>query len=196
MTLDTDILIAPEDLSAAEDALQRSGCARLGTLSVGGSTWRMAGGRALDVLALRREWLEEALAAATRDAAGHPFIALPSLVIMKLESGRLRRILRISVGCRRSPMPLSSRKRADSSRDSGRRMSKNLESMIRLGELDTRRPELQTAPLRSWFSGPRAVAISLTVIALAGAAAARRRRPSTWAPTARSGRSRFSICRP
>ncbi len=96
MTLDTDILIASGDLAAAEQALASAGCVRLGPLSVGGSSWRMPGGRTLDVLALDEAWVGEALEAVTHDDAGTPFIALPYLTVMKLAAGRLQDLADIS----------------------------------------------------------------------------------------------------
>ena len=96
MTLDTDILVADETLADVERHLLSGGCERLGSLSVGGSSWRMQGGRVLDVLALRREWVPEALQEAAAKGEGPPFIALRYLVLMKLESGRLQDLADIS----------------------------------------------------------------------------------------------------
>jgi hypothetical protein len=135
MTLDTDILIASEDLEEAEEALRSGGCRRLGPLSVGGSTWLMPGGRTLDVLALRRPWLREALESASRGETGRPYVAVPYLVLMKLESGRLQDLADISrmLGfAEESPLDetrrIVSQYRPEDAED--------LESMIRLGKLE------------------------------------------------------------
>lgn len=139
MTLDTDILVAPEDLEAAKGALQRSGCERLGALTVGGSTWRMPGGRTLDVLALRRPWVREALEAAVHDDAGRPYVALPYLVLMKIESGRLQDLADISrmLGFARESQRNETRRMVSRYRPED---AEDLESMIRLGRLEHEEP--------------------------------------------------------
>ena len=101
MTVDTDILILSEDLGAAEHLLEKSGCRRIGPLSIGGSSWCLPGGRSLDLIALDRPWVREALTSAVRDRNGFPYASLPFLVLMKLESGRLQDLADISrmLGC-------------------------------------------------------------------------------------------------
>ena len=95
----------------------------------------MAGGGLWTLLALDRTWVRDALEAAVRDDAGHPFVALPYLVLMKLESGRLQDLADISrmMGC------------ADEAGLSGTRRliaryrpqdAEDLERMIRLGKLE------------------------------------------------------------
>ncbi len=132
-TLDTDILVSPSDLAAVEDALQRKGCRKLGPLSVGGSAWRLPGGRILDVRALPADWVEEAIDRAEPDTAGHPFVALPYLVLMKLESGRLQDLADIA-----RMLGFASGERIEATRRLVRqyrpRDVADLESMIRLGK--------------------------------------------------------------
>ncbi len=101
MTLDTDILILGEDLERAEALLTSTGCKRVGPLTIGGSSWRLAGGRNLDLIALNEPWVSEALATAVRHEDGRPYASLPFLVLMKLESGRLQDLADISrmLGC-------------------------------------------------------------------------------------------------
>ncbi len=99
-TLDVDVLIARDDLAYAEERLAESGWRYLGPLSVGGSSWSLPNGTPMDLLALDRTWVREALGQPVRDAGAGPdatpFIALPYLVIMKLESGRLQDLADIS----------------------------------------------------------------------------------------------------
>jgi len=135
MTLDTDILIAADDLAAVEKLLERGGCEKIGPLCAGGSTWRLPGGRTLDVLALRQGWVHEALDSVGYDERGRPFIDLPFLVAMKLESGRLQDLADISrmlgfadEGQLTRTRALVSRLRPQDSVD--------LESMIQLGKLE------------------------------------------------------------
>jgi len=96
MTMDTNILVHPDDQTRAEAALKESGASWLGPLAVGGSTWRLASGRILDLLALDAPWVEEALRGAVPGPEGFRFIALPFLVLMKLESGRPQDLADIS----------------------------------------------------------------------------------------------------
>jgi hypothetical protein len=135
MTLDTDILVAATDLTAVEEILQEGGFVRLSTLSVGGSTWRMPGGRTLDVIAPDRKWVREALDCAKRDKSGRPFVTLAHLVLMKLESGRLQDIADISRMLGFAP----DARIADTRRLVARyrpQDTEDLESMIRLGKLE------------------------------------------------------------
>ncbi len=101
MTLDTDLLILGEDLKRVEARLGAAGCERVGPLTIGGSSWRLLKGRILDVIALEGAWVNDALNTSVRDADGHPFVSLPFLVLMKLESGRLQDLADISrmLGC-------------------------------------------------------------------------------------------------
>jgi hypothetical protein len=137
MTLDTDILIATEDLGTAESNLRELGCEQTGALSIGGSTWRMPGGRSLDLISLDQEWVGEALATAVHDADGRPYVDLPYLVLMKLEAGRLQDLADISrmLGC-------AEEARVDATRALVTRYRpqdvSDLESMIKLGRLECR----------------------------------------------------------
>ncbi len=96
MTLDIDILILSDDLDKAENLLSRKGARRLGPLNIGGSAWQLANGNNLDLIALDQPWVHDALALPVRDDSGHLFAALPYLVLMKLESGRLQDLADIS----------------------------------------------------------------------------------------------------
>jgi hypothetical protein len=135
MTLDTDILVAEPDLSAVEDILQEGGSIQLGTLSIGGSTWRMPGGRTLDVIALERDWVQEALNTASCDNSEHPFISLHYLVLMKLESGRLQDLADISrmLGFATETQIQQTRETVSQYRPHD---LEDLDSMIRLGKLE------------------------------------------------------------
>lgn len=135
MTLDTDVLIARKDLEEAEALLKKGGHRRIGTLSIGGSSWRLRGGRNLDLIALGQPWVEEALSSAVLDDAQQPFVSLPFLVLMKLESGRLQDLADISrmMGCAataqvKATRALIARYRPQDLAD--------LESMVRLGKLE------------------------------------------------------------
>ena len=137
MTLDTDILISPEHSIAVEARLVQVGCKKLGELSIGGSSWRMVGGRVLDVIALDHEWVHEAIDSVPRGQGEAPFIALPFLVLMKLESGRLQDLADISrmMGCAGDDAIQATRQTVGHYRQED---AEDLESMIRLGKLEHR----------------------------------------------------------
>jgi hypothetical protein len=90
MTLDIDVLVSASRLGDAEDALERSGCVKLGPLTVGGSTWRLPEGATLDVLALSEPWADAAVGNPVSTAEGLPCVDLRFLVLMKLVSGRVQ----------------------------------------------------------------------------------------------------------
>ncbi len=96
MTLDIDILVTPDDLSAAETALQNAGAEKKGPLTIGGSVWRLSDGRLLDLRTLDEPWTDDAVHSAVRGPDGLPYITLPFLVLMKLSAGRLQDLADIS----------------------------------------------------------------------------------------------------
>jgi hypothetical protein len=87
-TEDVDVLIAVRDAALAEGALRRAGARLVGQLSIGGTSWRLPSGEMLDVLTSHAPWIDDALDHPNRDAAGLPIIALPYLVLLKLEASR------------------------------------------------------------------------------------------------------------
>ncbi len=135
MTLDTDILIAASDLAAVETRLNAQGARKQGALSIGGSTWQMRDERILDVLAMEQDWVEEAIHGAERDEDGVPIVALPHLVLMKLESGRLQDLADIS-----RMLGFASEQQIEATRRVVVRYRpqdiEDLQSMIRLGKLE------------------------------------------------------------
>lgn len=134
-TLDVDILISAADLHEAENLLTKAGCRRLGGLSIGGSAWSLPGGRTLDMLALDQLWVKDALADPVQGPDGIPFIKLPYLILMKLESGRLQDLADISrmLGC-------AGAKQIEAVRSTVARFRsqdiEDLESMLKLGKME------------------------------------------------------------
>ncbi|MFC1462360.1 hypothetical protein ACFLQU_02030 [Verrucomicrobiota bacterium] len=96
MTLDADALIAPDSIDSAEAALAGSGCKKLGTLTIGGSTWSLPGGTNLDLIAPGGNWVGEALDSTVNGPGDLPYVSLPYLVLMKLRSGRMQDLADIS----------------------------------------------------------------------------------------------------
>lgn len=93
-TQDIDLVIV--SLKAIEDCFEKLGYSRVGTLSIGGTTWKMKDGREIDVLDISdRPWAEKALKE-TYAIYGFPVIPLPYLILMKLEASRLQDIADIS----------------------------------------------------------------------------------------------------
>lgn len=144
MTLDTDILVSAEDLEAAEAAMERAGCQKTGILTIGGGTWRMPGGRMVYLIALHSDWVSGAIATAVPGPGGHPYVRLPYLVLMKLESGRVQDLADISRmlgGAGEAAIAevrdLVSRLRPEDRED--------LESLAQLGKLEQGGPESGTA---------------------------------------------------
>ncbi|MBT3193061.1 MAG: hypothetical protein HN341_10945 [Verrucomicrobia bacterium] len=135
MTLDTDLLILGEDLERVEACLAAGGCTRVGPLTIGGSSWKLPKGRALDVIALAGRWVGEALDAVVWDGSRRPFASLPYLVLMKLESGRLQDLADISrmLGCADAASADEVRRVIGQYRPQD---MDDLESMHRLGKLE------------------------------------------------------------
>lgn len=91
-TADLDIAVAESDLDVVEERLVAADYHKAGPLSIGGPSWIGPDGSDLDVLSLREPWAAEAirLAQNNRDAQGLPIIPLPSLVVMKIATGRMQ----------------------------------------------------------------------------------------------------------
>ena len=96
MTLDADILVLPEDRSAAETALASADGTRLGLLTVGGSSWRLPDGTEIDILALDEAWVEEAIERAVEGPGRQPYVRLPYLVLMKIAASRMQDLADVS----------------------------------------------------------------------------------------------------
>ena len=90
MTRDLDVIVAVADGAAVRERLSVAGYYPLGTLSIGGNTWRAPSGVEVDVLECRAIWCIKALAEARvkRDDQGLPVLPLPDLVLLKMASGR------------------------------------------------------------------------------------------------------------
>ncbi len=134
MTLDTDLLIPAADLDRTEALLEAAGHQKTGTLTIGGSSWRLSAGGNLDLIALDQPWVSDALDSAVFEH-GRPYVDLPFLVLMKLESGRLQDLADISrmLGC--ADESQIERVRAVLTQYRPQDVD-DFESMIRLGKLE------------------------------------------------------------
>ncbi len=90
LTQDLDILIVVADAARLHRELEGMGATRTGDLSIGGSSWDLPDGLALDVLESTAPWARAAVGRPARSGEGWPAIPLPYLVTMKVEAGRER----------------------------------------------------------------------------------------------------------
>jgi hypothetical protein len=88
VTDDLDILIEAKNAAALAADLTGGGCQKLGTLSIGGSHWRLPDGMSLDVIEEDAAWAAEAVANPASAPNGLPVISLPYLVLMKMRASR------------------------------------------------------------------------------------------------------------
>ena len=134
-TLDVDALVSPMHLGSAEAALETAGATKVGSLTKGGSSWRLPDGSSLDVLAPDSSWTEEAVTSAVSGPDDLPYVRLPFLVLMKLVSGRLQDLADIS-----RMLGAADEQSLRETRDVVLRYrpqdAEDLESMVRLGKLE------------------------------------------------------------
>jgi hypothetical protein len=90
MTVDLDILILAEDAAELQRELQAANCQQIGTLTVGGATWRLPDSTPLDVIESSEPWAHEAVSRPIPGPTGLPTIDLPYLVLMKLHASRVQ----------------------------------------------------------------------------------------------------------
>lgn len=88
MTKDLDILVREKDAEAVLAKLQAAGYKRESQLSIPGVVMISPEGVELDVLFGKTPWLEEALQNIVTDPAGYPAIALPYLILLKMDAQR------------------------------------------------------------------------------------------------------------
>lgn len=90
LTQDLDILVVVADVTRLSHELEELGATRRGDLSIGGSSWELPNGLALDVLESAAPWARDAVAHPVRTSGGWPVIDLPYLVVLKMEASRER----------------------------------------------------------------------------------------------------------
>jgi hypothetical protein len=95
MTRDLDLLVLAADAPRLYAELAEAGCARTGTLSIGGTIWRTPTGSDLDILESSEPWAVEAVLDPDR-TTGLPVIRLPYLVLMKLWASRAQDVADLS----------------------------------------------------------------------------------------------------
>lgn len=85
-----DILILGTDAASLRQELTQAHCQQVGTLTIGGTTWRLPNASLLDVLESDERWAREAVAQPAKGPTGLPTIALAYLVLMKLQASRVQ----------------------------------------------------------------------------------------------------------
>ncbi len=90
ITVDFDILILATDAAVLQQELSQAHCQQVGTLAVGRTTWRLPNASLLDVLESDEPWARAAIAQPVEGPTRLPTIALPYLVLMKLQGSRVQ----------------------------------------------------------------------------------------------------------
>lgn len=88
MTRDLDILVRAKDADIVVSKLQAAGYKLESQLSIPGVLMISPEDIEVDILFGNTPWLEEALKHAVTDPAGYPTIALPYLILLKMEAQR------------------------------------------------------------------------------------------------------------
>lgn len=88
MTRDLDILAPQRIGNEVIERLETAGYRRIAPLPIPGFLFHSPDGVEIDVLFGDQPWLDEALAQPHYDPAGYPVLALPYLVLLKLEASR------------------------------------------------------------------------------------------------------------
>ncbi|NER32748.1 MAG: hypothetical protein F6J93_01485 [Oscillatoria sp. SIO1A7] len=96
MTLDLDILVLARDARSLYAELEKAGSRKIGELGIPGSQWELPDLTSLDVLESNADWARAAIATPNTSPNGLPIIALPYLVLMKLQSARTQDLSDVS----------------------------------------------------------------------------------------------------
>jgi hypothetical protein len=134
-TQDLDILVAAEAAPEVRVRLERAQFLKVQELAIGGATWRSPSGHLVDMIEWRKAWVPEALQHVRRDPQGLPVLALPYLVLMKVESGRAQDLADAARMLGLAPEELRQETRSVFQRHAADALE-DLESLITLGKLE------------------------------------------------------------
>jgi len=139
LTLDLDILVLTQQASQLYHELEQAGSRRVGKLNIEGSQWELPDGTSLDVLEAQAHWATEAIATPNPAPDGLPYIALPYLVLMKLQASRSQDLADVSrmMGGVQEPTLTEVKKVIQAYLPNA---SEDLESLIMLGQLERSQP--------------------------------------------------------
>jgi hypothetical protein len=138
-TKDIDILVRDRDAPALHQELRAAGYAQVGRLAIGGTSWQAPSGE-LDVIESGEPWVEGAIGSPEQSPTGLPVIALPYLVLMKLQASRTIDIGDMTRMLGAADEPTRERVRGVIRAHKPDALD-DVESMIALGELELRSPE-------------------------------------------------------
>jgi hypothetical protein len=140
MTLDIDILVSSQDAPGLYRELNQASGKKIGLLTIGGSSWQLADGTVLDVIESSEAWVTQAVQNPNLDSTGLPIIALPYLVLMKLQASRAQDIADLSrmLGGADEELLGQVRTVVKTYMDDA---AEDLESLIMLGKLEYQVPE-------------------------------------------------------
>lgn len=88
MTRDLDIIVRERDGEAVVKKLQEAGYQVVAPLAIPGFLMLAPDGIELDIIFGKYSWLKEALDHPIADPAGYPVVALPYLVLLKMDAQR------------------------------------------------------------------------------------------------------------
>lgn len=139
-TADLDILVPAEEAPEVHRRLLEAGFTAGAALAIGGRSYVSPDGVPVDVIASDAPWTREALAHVRQDPQGLPVLALPYLVLMKVQAGRTQDLADAA-----RMLGAASEEDREASRRVFRRWLpdalEDLESLIHLGELEVGNPQ-------------------------------------------------------
>jgi hypothetical protein len=140
MTLDIDILVSTQDAPGLYRELNQASGKKIGLFTIGGSSWQLADDTVLDVIESSEAWVTQAVQNPNIDPPGLPIIALPYLVLMKLQASRAQDIADLSrmLGGADEALLEQVRTMVKTYMDDA---AEDLESLIVLGKLEYQIPE-------------------------------------------------------
>lgn len=139
-TQDLDLLVRAVDAQEVGSRLQKAGFDKVSELLIGGASWRAPTGVLIDVIEMDAEWVAEALRSIQRGPQGLPILALPYLVLTKVQAGRTQDLADVA-----RMLGLASEEARQATRDVFTRWFpealEDLESLITLGQLEVEGPQ-------------------------------------------------------
>lgn len=134
-TQDLDILVTVDATQEVRARLERAEFHKVRELASRQATWRSPSGHLVDIIESPAGWVREALQHLGRDPEGLPVLAVPYLVLMKVESGRAQDLADAA-----RMLGLASEERRQETRKVFERHApdalEDLESLITLGKLE------------------------------------------------------------
>ncbi len=139
-TADLDVLVPAEELAEVHRRLVGGGFTAGPPLAIGGRSYMSPDGVPVDVIASDAPWTREALSHVRHDPQGLPALALPYLVLMKVQAGRTQDLADAA-----RMLGAASEEDREAARQVFRRWLpdalEDLESLIHLGELEMGNPQ-------------------------------------------------------